>query len=273
VPGHVHVVVLADTGRNLDDQTMESNGQQRDRMYLDPYGSDSEVTVSGIEQLLAPLELEPSVLTPVPATSVALRTAQNIKASFQRTTTLPQEAWFFMVQLARGHPVVNIYAAYYSSMWASLLLVPAYSADWDLELSLLMKRFAASWPEDAWLIERYLVPLWESFAPFRGPWARHAIPETAEFWKPLHLLREQDEIVPPVISRNSSGTDAIPYKIGQVFRHRRHNRIGIIRGWSRGSNRFTSFHSSDDADHSDDNSGPEAQSPARLRVRVYFVCL
>jgi F-box protein 21 len=278
VPGHVHVVVLSQPGYRLDGRAtdLEDADEKREKMYLDPYGSDDEVTVSNIEQHLANLSLESSLdrgLTPVSPASVALRTAQNIKASFQRTTSLPHEAWSFMVQLTRGHPIVNINAAYYSSMWASLLLAPAYSADWDLELSLPMKQFVVLWPEDAWMVETYLMPLWDAFMPSRGPWARRILPETTEFWKPLRLLREQDEMVPPVIRRDLNGADSGLYKIGQVFRHKRHNRIGIIRGWShRGSSRFPSLHNTDDSEQSDENSGTEAPNPTRLGTRTYFVC-
>jgi F-box protein 21 len=264
VPTHVHVVVIADEGRDLNDQALQSDGPQIDMMYMDPTDLDVERTIADIEERITPLQIEPYFLRPASASSVALRMAGNIKASFRKAMSMPQEAWPTMVQLARGHPVVNLFAANYSAMWAFLMLLPAYTPDWDLELSLIMKRFEEAWPEDAWLVEKYLIPRWQTFAPFRGPWAQQAVPETAEFWRPLRLLRARDETI-TVKRRNAHGTEVIPYRIGQVFRHTRHRRIGVIRGWLPPGSTLSD---SDDTDHSDDNVGPQ-----NLRTKVYFVCL
>ncbi|KAF4512122.1 hypothetical protein G6O67_001302 [Ophiocordyceps sinensis] len=275
-PGHVHAIVFAPPGLTLDGASVVDDGEPRERMYLDPYGLDDEVPTACLQVLLARFGWQTSTdvfFAPVPTLVIALRTARNIKATFARVLELQDNAHSELSQLLRGNNSMNMEAALYASMWAPLMLTPPNTFEWDDCLANFLRRFAGSWPEDAWLVERYLRPLYNSFAPFRDGLARHANRGLDDPWEHLSRVREQDELVPPVFRRNVFGDESIPFKIGQVFRHRRYGWIGVITGWSdQGTRDLPMSHSRTVDEQTGEDAAAQASVPLRPPNQFFFMC-
>ncbi|KAG5945911.1 hypothetical protein E4U59_004963 [Claviceps monticola] len=227
-PSHVYAIVLARIGWTLDDVLFEGRGQP-EPMYLDPYGTDDEVPASDLQSLLAQSQTDSEAfLAPAPPISMVRRTARNIKATFARILELQDNAHPELSQLLRGSAAMNIDASLYSALWASVMLTPCNTFEWHDRLANLLNRSAVGWPEDAWLVGRYLYHMYISSYHAPNPNQSSQIRDPREHWE---LLRQQDNIIPPVF-RREQGSQAIPFKIGQVFRHRRYGWIGVITGWS-----------------------------------------
>ncbi|KAG5926136.1 hypothetical protein E4U42_003600 [Claviceps africana] len=249
-PNHVHAIVSAQPGWTLDDVPFKGPGQP-EPMYFDPYGADDEVPASSLKDLLAHLGWQTSTdafLAPVHPLSMVRRTAQNIKATFARILELQDDAHPELSQLLRGNGVMNVEASLYSSLWSSLMLTPSNTFEWHDRLANLLRRSAAGWPEDAWLVEKYLWPMYAISSTPRDAFVRHVIRVLDDPWKHWQLVRAQDDMIPPVFRREIGGNHAVPFKIGQVFRHRRYGWIGVITGWSDHSSRRLSGPASVDVD-------------------------
>ncbi|KAG6048856.1 hypothetical protein E4U39_006837 [Claviceps sp. Clav50 group G5] len=262
-PSHVHAIVLARIGWTLDDVLFEGRGQP-EPMYLDPYGTDDEVPASNLQSLLAQSQTgSEAFLAPVPPISMVRRNAQNIKATYSRILQLQDNAQPELSQLLRGSAATNVDASLYSALWASAMLTPCNTSEWHNHLTNLLSRSALGWPEDAWLVGRYLYPMYISSYYPPNPNQRSQIRDPREHWE---LLRQQDNIIPPVF-RREQGSQAIPFKIGQVFRHRRYGWIGVITGWSDQS--FTRH-----MDSAAETQQPTGQNSMAVRPpnQLFFMC-
>ncbi|RCI11262.1 hypothetical protein L249_7500 [Ophiocordyceps polyrhachis-furcata BCC 54312] len=235
-PGHVHAIVFAPPGWTLDGAT--DCGETPESLYLNPYGSDDEVPAACFQALLARLGWHNSpddFFAPVPTALVALHTARNIRSTFAHLieTQHDDDEPYRLSQLICGNSAVNMEAALYSSGWAPLMLEPPNTFEWDDSLANFLRRNVGSWPEDIWLIDKYLWPLYVSSTPLRDSLARHRNHGLDDPWEHLRQIRDHDEKVPLVQARTAlRGSDCVPYKIGQVFRHRRYEWIGVITGWT-----------------------------------------
>lgn len=233
-PGHVHAIVFAAPGRTLDEAPVVGEGEPRERMYLDPYGVDDEVSTACFQTLLTRLGWQNSTdvfFAPVPTSVMALRTARNIKATFARVLELQDDAHPELSQLLRGNNSMNMEAALYSSLWAPLMLTQPNTLEWDDCLANFLRRFSKSWPEDAWLVEKYLQPLDRNFEPMRNRLIGHGSRVLHDPWEQWRRLREEDKAAPSVFRRNVFGKESLPFKVGKVFRHRRYGWISVITGW------------------------------------------
>lgn len=278
-PSHVHAIVFAPPGQTLDGVPVNNGGESPpERMYLDPYGFDDEVPASGLQTLLAHFGWQTSTnafLAPVPSLSIVLRTSQNVKATFSRILELQDDAHPELSQLIAGNNAMNVEASLYSALWASLMLTPPNTFEWDDRLASFLRRFAGSWPEDAWLVEKYLWPMYNSTSPLREGFARHVNRGLGDPWEHWRLVRDQDDLVPPVFRRNLLGNQSVPFKIGQVFRHRRYGWIGVITGWSDQGTRHLPVTSSrgTNTPTDTDSQGSRSSTPMRPPNQFYFMCL
>ncbi|QPG93812.1 hypothetical protein C2857_002781 [Epichloe festucae Fl1] len=275
-PSHVHAIVFAQPGRTLDNIPL-GGPSEPERMYLDPYGVDDEVPASSLQNLLAHVGWQTSTdafLAPVPPVSMVLRTAQNIKATFARILELQDDAHPELSQLLRGNGAMNVQTSLYSALWSSLMLTPSNTFEWEDRLPRFLFHFVKAWPEDTWLVEKYLLPMYNSFTPLRDGFARHVNRGLDDPWEPWRLVREQDDVIPPVFLRKNGGNQVIPFKIGQVFRHRRYRWLGVITGWTdQSSQRLpgpTLLYTDDDAEtiQSTDQNNTAVRPPNQF----YFMC-
>ncbi|KAK9772719.1 putative F-box domain-containing protein [Seiridium cardinale] len=243
LPSHVHAVVLSPEGYSLDGQPLGEDEEERQKMFLDPYGSDSEVPLEQLHAYLYRLGAHvgrDSMLVPNATDLIVMRTAQNIRASFTsfRTIERPMAELIPLIELRRGDWARNLQPALYSMIWASIMMVPVLPEnedvrwDWQQDVRDLINYFYEYFPEDAWLVERYVCPMYDTFS---APGRRQ------NAWElPSKRVRDQIKKIRQVDSseraprRRSDLTTPVPvkYRVGQVFKHKRYDYHGIILGWS-----------------------------------------
>ncbi|KAI5466479.1 Transglutaminase-like superfamily-domain-containing protein [Mariannaea sp. PMI_226] len=275
-PTHVHAIVFPSEGETLDGIPVSQHEEHQGMMYLDPYGSDYEVSSNALRETLAQFGWDANTdlfLAPVSPVSVAMRTARNIRASFARAEAREQGD-IDISRLLSGHPALNMNAALYASLWAILLMTPVNVFEWDESLELFLRHFAKNWHEDAWLVEKYLLPLSDQFAPLRQRLARHGLRAWDDPREMLTLVRELDDSSPPVLRRTSFDAQPVVYKIGQIFRHRRYRWIGVINGWTdQGTRRLPMPHTVAIDETLEDSSDTDLPSLVRPRNQTFYTCL
>lgn len=276
-PTHVHAIVMAENGQTLDGTpTSESDGPSR-RMYLDPYGSDGEIPASDLQSLLSRIGWQSGTdafLDPVSPSSVATRTARNIRATAARVLEARDGVDLEVTQLITGKDSANMDAALYAALWASLLLTPVDVFEWDETLEPFLRLFAKSWNEDAWLVKKYLCPRYEQFVPFRNGFLWNDPNGWNDPNEILGLVNELDGVKPPVFHRNPERAQPVTYKIGQIFKHRRYGWIGAINGWTdQGTRRLPMPHTVAIDETLDDNSDTELPNLVRPRNQTFYTCL
>ncbi|KAJ3522804.1 hypothetical protein NM208_g12704 [Fusarium decemcellulare] len=276
-PTHVHAIVFAEQGKTLDGAPIAQPSASLERMYLDPYSSSEEVPMADLQAMLSQFGWQTSTdvfLSPVTPVAIAMRTARNIRATAARVIEARDEADPELTQLITGNDTSNIDAALYSALWASLLLTPVDSFEWDEVLEPFLNRFAKSWHEDAWLVEKYIFPLYDRFGPFRERFIRNNPRRWDDPREVLGLVDELDELAPPVFRRNTERRQPVLYKIGQVFKHRRYGWIGAVNGWTdQGTRRLPMPHTVAIDETLDDNSDTELPNLVRPRNQTFYTCL
>ncbi|KAH8645644.1 hypothetical protein BX600DRAFT_477747 [Xylariales sp. PMI_506] len=246
LPNHVHAVVLSPEGISLDGEPLsedEEEQQQQEKMFLDPYGSDSEVPLEYLHMFLHRLGAHMShdtILVPTATDLIVMRTAQNIRASFTsfRTIERPVTELLPLIELRHGDWARNLLPALYSMIWASIMMVPVLPDnedlrwDWQQDVRDLLSYFYEHFPEDAWLVEKFVLPMYDTFA---APGRRQ------NTWElPSRQVRDQIREIRRLDATERSPRRrcdlpaAIPvkYRVGQVFKHKRYDFHGIILGWS-----------------------------------------
>ncbi|OTB02373.1 hypothetical protein M426DRAFT_322639 [Hypoxylon sp. CI-4A] len=244
LPSHVHATVLSPPDMSLDGHPLpEEESQRQESMFLDPYGSDEEVPLDYIYNFLSRLgthTAHESLLQPTATDLIVMRTAQNIRASFSsfRTNERPLSQLIPMIELNRGDWARNLQPALYSMLWASIMMIPLLSEndevrwDWQQDVRDLRAYFYEHFPEDSWLVEKYVCPMYDSFA---GPSRRQ------NNWElPSKRVRDQirdirlaDATPKPPRRRKDLAPDVqVKYRVGQVFRHKRYDYHGLILGWT-----------------------------------------
>ncbi|OAQ79159.1 F-box domain-containing protein [Purpureocillium lilacinum] len=274
-PSHVHAIIFAPPGQTLDGALEDGEDSPRERMFLDPYGFDEEVPAAVLQALLAHIGWQTSadaLLAPVSTLAVVQRTSQNVNATFARMLELQDDVPPELIQLLRGNSSMNMEAALYASMWAPLLLSTPNTFEWDDRLANFLRRFAGSWPEDAWLVEEYLLPMYNGVAQRRDGFARPANRGLSDPWEQLQLVRDQDDLKPHVVRRTLFANQSVPFKIGQVFRHRRYGWVGVITGWADQGTRHLSVSRSRALTEPADEHGTEpSAAPVRPPNQFYFI--
>ncbi|KAJ2984567.1 hypothetical protein NUW58_g5993 [Xylaria curta] len=244
LPNQVHAIVLSPPGISLDGTVLDpEQAEHQQTMFLDPYGSDDEVPIEHIQNLLIRLGIfsgHDDMLTPTSTDLIVMRTAQNIRASFTsfRTIDRPLSQLIPMIELNRGDWARNLQPALYSMIWASIMMVPILPDndevrwDWQQDVRDLLTYFYEYFPEDSWLVEKYVCPMYDTFA---------APPRRQGNWE-LPSKRVRDQIKD--IRRVDASTRAprrrsdlangihVKFRVGQIFKHKRYDYHGIILGWT-----------------------------------------
>lgn len=275
VPTHVHVVVFAPVGMTLDGVKQEDPEVERERMYLDPFGSDDEILLSDMRFRLATFGWNvgnDALLQPSNVPFIVQRTARNIRETYSQLSNMVDDdpAATRIKELRTGNPDLNMEAMLYASMWADLLMRPATGPQWDDNLDSFLNRFALAWAEDAWIVEKYLLPLYDAYVeqqPHRR--YRYGWENVREI---LGMLANLDSRQPTVHLRYTEQIRKnVLYKIGQVFRHKRYHYIGVINGWAdAGVDSLPTPHYLATNEVDDDSTDGE-NTP--MRSKVYYTCL
>jgi len=282
-PSHVHTAVYPPSGQTLDGRRAATDDIEN--MLLDPYGSDDEVAMDELRSRLIEMGwdhgLESSYfLTPSPTLAIIQRTAQNLTASWakagERTRELPDalhEATE-LKKLRSGDPDLNLESLLYGAMWAGLIVTSTRIIHWDAILGDFLGHFVQNFSEDAWIVERYLMPLYDAFVQshprgaFRFGWQ--------DARATLGMVHNLDARPPTANRRYTQEICAkVRYFIGQVFRHRRYGYIAIINGWTLGDPQGLPTPDNPSMDETADASGSdnEASATTRHRRQTFYHCL
>ncbi|KAI1082609.1 hypothetical protein F5B20DRAFT_531966 [Whalleya microplaca] len=244
LPCHFHAIVLSPPGISLDGHPFEDEStQHQESMFLDPYGSDEEVSLDQIYDFLSRRGIhsaQENLLRPTPTDLIVMRTAQNIRASFTsfRINERPLSQLIPMIELNRGDWARNLQPALYSMIWASIMMVPVLPEnddvrwDWQQDVRDLLRYFYEYFPEDCWLIEKYVCPMYDTFAapPRRqNPWELPSKSVRAQ----IREIRRLDGAAKSPRRRSELRPDVkVKYRVGQVFKHKRYDYHGLILGWT-----------------------------------------
>ncbi|KAI0121651.1 hypothetical protein BJ170DRAFT_588003 [Xylariales sp. AK1849] len=243
LPSRVHAIVLSPTGISLDGRPIPEDEAQQENMFFDPYSSESEVTIEYLHSFLHHLGMHlghDTMLVPTATDLIIMRTAQNIRASFTsfRSIERPVAELVPLTELRRGDWARNLQPALYSMIWASIMMVPVLPDnedvrwDWQQDVRDLLTYFYDYFPEDAWLVEKYVCPMYDTFA---APGRRQ------NAWElPSKRVRDQIKKIrladsterPPRRRSELASSVPVKFRIGQVFKHKRYDYHGIILGWS-----------------------------------------
>ncbi|KAI1207450.1 uncharacterized protein F4807DRAFT_434657 [Annulohypoxylon truncatum] len=245
LPNHVHATVLSPPGISLDGYRLPlDQSEHQEKMFLDPYGSDEEVPLDYIHHFLSRLGIHTNhenLLNPTATDLIVMRTAQNIRASFTsfRTNERPLSQLIPMIELNRGDWARNLQPALYSMIWASIMMVPVLPEndeirwDWQQDVGDLRTYFYEYFPEDSWLVEKYVCPMYDVFAaPPRRQQTEGELPSKRVRDQIREIRRVDASRKPP--RRRSALADGtkVKYRVGQVFKHKRYEYHGIILGWT-----------------------------------------
>lgn len=268
-PAHVHVGVFAPPGETLDGvRPKEPPRPEPDMMYLDPYGADYEIH---IEELRMRLEEYSSVwhepgrreafLKASPTSVLIMRAAHNIQMSCVRLQQAREDPPSSGSHGVDNSP--NMESMLYAVLWVSLLLTPTAQRLWDNNLEHFLNRFRRYFSEDAWLLRKYLAPLYDDFLMIhnlRG--------SQRSGWEDVHLALQMEQKVderPLVVQRRETWVTQhrVRYHVGQVFVHKRFHTHGIITGWN-----------ADSAEHNFQSVADRAPTDDDLWIPpVYYTCL
>lgn len=244
LPSHVHVTVLSPPGISLNGRPLpEEQSQHQENMFLDPYGSDEEVPLDYIYNFLSRVGIHTgyeNLLGPTATDLIVMRTAQNIRASFTsfRTNERPLSQLIPMIELNRGDWARNLQPALYSMIWASIMMVPVLPEndeirwDWQQDVRDLLTYFYEYFPEDSWLVEKYVCPMYDTFAAPSRRQNDWELP-SKRVRDQIRDIRRVDSSAKPPRRRSDLAKDVhVKYHVGQVFKHKRYEYHGLILGWT-----------------------------------------
>lgn len=163
-PGHVHVSVQPPTGFDADGNLLSSPTSNPGRIYFNPHGSSDEVSKALLRHRLVEVGWQgnpDTVLEPASIPETITRTGNNIVATYNMATTLPDThpAQPALRHLRAGHPSLNLEAAKYSYMWASIMMAGVTTPFWAVQVSTFLSHVLARYhQEDMWIVEKYLRP-------------------------------------------------------------------------------------------------------------------
>ncbi|KAI0799324.1 hypothetical protein GGR55DRAFT_669789 [Xylaria sp. FL0064] len=244
LPNQVHAIVLSPPGISLDGAILPpEQAEHQESMFLDPYGSDEEVPIDHIQNLLFRLGIytgHEDMLTPTSTDLIVMRTAQNIRASFTsfRTIDRPLSQLIPMIELNRGDWARNLQPALYSMIWASIMMVPILPEndevrwDWQQDVRDLLTYFYEYFPEDSWLIEKYVCPMYDTFASPSRRQSSWELPSKRVRDQIKDIRRVDASVRAPRQRSDLAEGIHVKFRVGQVFKHKRYDYHGIILGWT-----------------------------------------
>ncbi|KAK1830543.1 hypothetical protein QBC39DRAFT_353834 [Podospora conica] len=281
-PSHAHASVFSTPGFTLDDIKVDvgTPSSEMECMYLDPFGSDHEVNMDDLRDRFIEFNWAlgaEAFLKASPVTIIVQRTAHSIRdthATIQHVAvdTAREKD---MKRLRSGHPDLNLEAAHYAAMWAELMMKQSSSFHWGTNLDAFLNRFALSWSQDAWIVEKYLVPLYDRFVAAQPPERQRIDWENVRAI--LRMLANLDSRRPVVSRRYTQDIRSrVRYRIGQVFQHKRYRYVGIINGWAaNGTTALPTPHYELAQEEQDRGAGADLPNgnSRREEDKTYYTCL
>lgn len=281
-PSHVHAMVMAPLGRDLDGKELSPPSTDVDRMFLDPYGSSEEVHFGDLRSRLVEFDWlhgQEAFLVPAPVPVLVQRVGRNMRMTFHDFLHRRQEhlsvEHLAVLRDDRSASRRTVESAVYAAHWANLLMTPVSNFQWDSTLDEFLHYVTHFFPEDAWMVDKYITPLYTIYTQSVQPRHRFTLENVPEV---LRLLRNSDARQPTSSRRYTQEIHQnVWYSVGQVFRHRRYGYLGIINGWGeKGTSSLPVAHSLSMEEVMDEMSDSGTDSDtlrARLRRKVFYTCL
>lgn len=220
MPGHIHAVVLGPPGVTLDGEPAEGAQQHAvEQMYLDPFSHDREVARDDLQSLIYALGWQSSMetlLEPISPAMLVTRMARNIKETYMALHSPLVAMNDNLANLLDGNPAENLELAVYGAAWATLVLTRDDPEEFEGNSRQLAFWFKPHQSKDVWLMEKFYLPL---SAHILG----HPSPELTQY------MRQAEARPPPPRFR----TEDMEYRVGQVVRHTRSDRLAVVCGWKR----------------------------------------
>ena len=226
IPFHVYAMVSPPKGSSLDGELLQSN-DGGNPMFLDPFRSAEETPVKFIELQLSAVGVHPASYPTffryTPTTDIVYRSAKNIMTSVREQSEHGSQ------HLARFASSLDKDSAYFGALWGLVLAGIPSDGDGDglaiasfrqrHVLPFLLEYLQTHFPADVYLIERYLLPLFQH------------LPESGQLRETVRVVRTGDTMPKQVKKRTEDIAKRVKYKVGQVFQHRRYRYLAIITGW------------------------------------------
>ena len=215
-PFHIYAVVHSPPALSLDGKK-GTDGAEADSMYLDPFRSESETPLHDLHSQLSSLGLpRPShqeYLGDAQTAEIVLRAARNIMQSLQEPQSRDSNT---------GTCSIDLDSALYAALWASVVInTPLHlNVERRRYLPHMMRTFEAQFPEDVFLFEQYLGPIF------------HTLPHYPQMLDAVRAVRVSDNMPKRSKPRDSSTLNGrVTYHVGQIFTHRRYRYSAVITGW------------------------------------------
>ncbi|TQV98269.1 hypothetical protein V2A60_007976 [Cordyceps javanica] len=217
----VHVVVTAPPGYDLD----MNPSQDKHHMYLDPFATNGEVPIDKLEHLVSQADMNvASLRNSGTVFAIATRTAYNIEASHAAGSRRADP--LSISKLLHGHAATNRQLALYATRWALLILQSPFTQRWLERRTQLLRHILRDWPEDEWIMSRYVLAQSRRGAGAGAGQAAARIDTTA-----MHRAWRPDRLQAEAFQNELTAERVAPFGIGQVFVHRRYQWLGAIVGF------------------------------------------
>ena len=219
-PHHVHVIIKAPDGQDLDGRTGVADSESS-CMYLDPWRSSEENPKGELIQRLQALKIDPShfpaLLGPSSTAEIVRRSARNIWTSVQMLSQTTGVGGHLNPPPA--FPGTN--DAAFGALWALLLLPERQGhqikAQQKRLIPYILHHITQNFPLDLGLFEKNALPFFREQGNFEQ--LRDSV---------LRMLADDDapkEKKPRLLQKD------VRYKVGQVFQHKRYHYTAVITGW------------------------------------------
>ncbi|KAF1988175.1 F-box domain protein [Aulographum hederae CBS 113979] len=234
-PWHVYAIVDAPFGTSLDGAPLHTSdtSSDPDRMYLDPYRTTEEVSISDLRAQLScmgvPTDDYDSFLAPASLREIIFRTARNIIGAVDRIQVTPRQRREDIPGdlLLPFRALPDIDDAYYASLWSMLLAAAGENESSDTTatrlrhyFSFMVEHFEIHFPEDVKLFEDFMLPLYASDSP-----------QHSDLTLLCRTLRHRDVAPRKLVRRDTFESDAVRFRVGTLFKHKRYGYVGVVRGW------------------------------------------
>lgn len=224
-PGHIYGVVSPPPGVSLDGYPSGAGvaqvGTEEERMFIDPFSSDSEVPVGDLTRMLTERDFDPSThsshMQAGTVQEMVLRTGRNINRACR---SLDQST------LDRS---IDVQFAASSFLWAHIILAYAEAPMMFLDeetrrrrsmvYSYINHEVANHQDSTTLMLEEFALPLFEGTGEYEMLASR------------IRSIYLADATSKSPVYRPQAQADPVKFKVGQLFFHKRYGYEGIVTGW------------------------------------------
>ncbi|KAI9798560.1 MAG: hypothetical protein M1833_004697 [Piccolia ochrophora] len=228
LPQKVHAIVCPPPGQTMDGKDVDAEDEVAS-MYLDPFSTDEEIPLDFLHSKLRDFGIYPSsyseYLGPMSIPEAVMRSSRNIVQSLRNNRQRGIAVVMTREASESARRPVDAESSVYAALWAPQILRSMTPTPFHLgrdltDLSHIMQSVQEYFPEDVFLVEKYIAPLLDG------------LPQHVQLMEMLRAIRAGDAMPKRPNPRvHQSGAQGVKYKIGQVFRHKRYDYLAFITGW------------------------------------------